>query len=95
MACGLPVVASSRAGASVIVNDRRNGMILRDPEDSQELARLLRALCANPDLCRQIGQEAWVTAQQQTWDRNAEAVWQLLEEVAARKHSAHALHGNP
>ena len=70
-------------------------MILRDPEDSQELAGLLRALCANPDLCRQIGQEACATAQQQTWDRNAEAVWQLLEEVAARKHSAHALHGNP
>ncbi len=30
-------------------------MILRDPEDSQELAGLLRALCANPDLYRQIG----------------------------------------
>jgi glycosyltransferase involved in cell wall biosynthesis len=55
MACGLPVVASSRAGASEIINDRRNGMILRDPEDSQELAGLLRALCANPDLYRQIG----------------------------------------
>jgi len=55
MACGLPVVASSRAGGSEIVNDRRNGMILRDPEDSQELAGLLRALCANPDLYRQIG----------------------------------------
>jgi hypothetical protein len=42
-----------------------------------------------------LGGEAWLTAQQQTWDRNAEAVWQLLEEVAARKHSTHALHGNP
>jgi glycosyltransferase involved in cell wall biosynthesis len=69
-------------------------MILRDPEDSQDLAGLLRALCANPDLCRQIGQEAWLTARQQTWDRNAEAIWQLLKD-AARKHSARVLHGKP
>jgi glycosyltransferase involved in cell wall biosynthesis len=95
MACGLPVIASSRAGASEIVNDRRNGMILRDPQDSQELAGLLRALYANPDLCRQIGQEAWLTAQQQTWDRNAEAVWQLLKDAAAKKNSTHVLHGKP
>jgi glycosyltransferase involved in cell wall biosynthesis len=95
MACGMPVIASSRAGASEILNDRSNGMILRDPQDSQELSGLLRALYANPDLCRQIGQEAWLTAQQQTWDRNAGAVWQLLKDAAARKYSTHVLHGKP
>ena len=93
MACGLPVIASSRAGASEIIDDRTNGMILGDPQDSLELAGLLRALCANPDLCRQIGQEGRLTAQQHTWDRNAEAVWRLLKDAAARKYSTRMLHG--
>ena len=95
MACGMPVIASPRAGASEIINDKWNGMILRDPQDSQELAGLLRTLYANPELCRQIGQEGRLTAQQQTWDRNAEAVWQLLKDAAARKYSTHLLHGKP
>ena len=95
MACGMPVIASSRTGASEIINDKWNGMILRDPQDSQELAGLLRTLYANPELCRQIGQEGRLTAQQQTWDRNAEAVWQLLKDAAARKYSTHLLHGKP
>jgi UDP-glucose:(heptosyl)LPS alpha-1,3-glucosyltransferase len=95
MACGMPVIASPRAGASEIIIDKWNGMILRDPQDSQELAGLLRTLYANPELCRQIGQEGRLTAQQQTWDRNAEAVWQLLKDAAARKYSTHLLHGKP
>jgi glycosyltransferase involved in cell wall biosynthesis len=87
MACGLPVVASSRAGASEIITDGRDGMILRNPENSQELAGVLRQLCTNPGLCRQMGQEACLTAQRQTWDRNAAETWKFLNEVAAKKRS--------
>ena len=85
MACGLPVIASARAGVSEIITHRKNGMILRNPQDSGELAELVRELCSNPGSCEQIGREAALTAGQQTWDRNAEAVWELLNTAATRK----------
>jgi glycosyltransferase involved in cell wall biosynthesis len=85
MACGLPVIASSRAGVSEIITHRENGLILRNPQDSGELAQLLRELCANPGFCEQIGRQAALTAGQQTWDRNAAAVWELLNQAATRK----------
>jgi UDP-glucose:(heptosyl)LPS alpha-1,3-glucosyltransferase len=90
MACGLPVVTSSRAGASEIIRDRENGVLLRNPEDSQELAGTLRALCAHPELCRQLGQQACLTAQGQAWESNASATWELLEKTAARKKRSQA-----
>jgi glycosyltransferase involved in cell wall biosynthesis len=84
MACGLPVIASPRAGASEIITNGKDGMILQEAQDFQELAGMLRILHANPELCRQMGEVACKTAQQQTWDRNAEEAWEFLQEVAAK-----------
>jgi len=85
MACGLPVIASNRAGASEIITNGKDGLILREAQDAQELAGKLRILQANPDLCRQMGEEACKTAQQHTWDRNAAEAWEFLQEAAAKK----------
>jgi glycosyltransferase involved in cell wall biosynthesis len=85
MACGMPVIASSRTGASEIITNGKDGMILQEAQDSQELARMLRILHANPELCRQMGEEARKTAQRQTWDRNAEEAWEFLQETAAKQ----------
>jgi glycosyltransferase involved in cell wall biosynthesis len=85
MACGLPVIASSRAGASEIISNGKDGMILREAQDAQELANMLRTLYANPELCRQLGQEGCMTAQRQTWNRNAEETRGFLVEAAAKK----------
>jgi len=88
MACGLPVVASCRAGASELICDRKNGMLLRNPEDAGELAQVLRTLYMNPELCRELGHEACSTAQGQSWDQNAAATWQFLKDAATRKTRA-------
>jgi spore coat protein SA len=85
MATGLPVVASSRAGAHEIITDGADGIILRDPQNTEELAAALRSLITNPSLCRQLGEQATRTAQNHTWDRNAEATWAWLNEVARHK----------
>jgi len=85
MACGLPVVASSRAGVSEIITHRKNGLILYNPQDGAELAELLRELCSSPGFCERIGREAAITAGQQTWDSNAAAVWNLLNQAATKK----------
>ena len=78
MACGLPVVASSRAGASEIIEDKVSGLILGDPENPRELAGLLETLLENPALCRQMGENARIAALRQTWDRNVAELWKWL-----------------
>lgn len=85
MACGLPVIASVRAGASEIISDGENGLLLRDPEDFQELAALLRRLCADASLRLRMGEAAAGTAAQQSWDCNAAGTWELLNAALAQK----------
>jgi glycosyltransferase involved in cell wall biosynthesis len=88
MACGLPVIASSRAGAHEIITDAADGIILRDPQNTEELAAALHSLITNPTLCQQLGEYATGTAQNHTWDRNAQATWEWLNEVARNKKVA-------
>jgi glycosyltransferase involved in cell wall biosynthesis len=87
MACGLPVVASSRAGASEIVQDGSNGIILRDPQDVQELSAKIRSLAEDRNLCTRLGEQASFTAQQHTWSRNAQAAREWLETVLRSGHN--------
>jgi UDP-glucose:(heptosyl)LPS alpha-1,3-glucosyltransferase len=89
MACGLPVVASSRAGAHEIITNGSDGIILRDPQNVEELAAALRSLITNPSLCAQLGERATRTAQTHTWDRNAQRTWEWLNEVASNKKARH------
>lgn len=88
MACGLPVVASSRAGVSEIIDDGISGIILRDPRDTPELVSALRRLVTDPFLCRRLGEHAAQTVQDQTWDRNAQRTWEWLIEVARNKKAS-------
>jgi glycosyltransferase involved in cell wall biosynthesis len=85
MACGLPVIASTRAGASEIVRDGENGLLLRNPEDSRELAELLQKMYPSATFRETLGVEAARTAQHETWDSNANATWKFLQAVHARK----------
>ncbi len=87
MACGLPVIASSKAGASEIVRDGTNGVILRDPQDVHELSTKIRALVENRDLCVRLGEEACRTAQHHTWRKNAHAAREWLEMVFRSIHN--------
>jgi glycosyltransferase involved in cell wall biosynthesis len=90
MACGLPVIASSHAGAHEIITDGSDGIILRDPQNTGELAAALRSLITNPTLCAQLGTHASHTAENHSWDRNAQATWEWLNEVARNKKARRA-----
>ena len=85
MACGLAVIASSRAGASEIILDGQNGFVLRDPEDPRELATLLRRIYSDAALRIKIANAATRTAMEHTWDRNAAATWEFLTAALAQK----------
>jgi glycosyltransferase involved in cell wall biosynthesis len=85
MACGLPIIASARAGASEIIREAENGFVLRNPEDFQELAVLLRRLSSDPNLCMRLGDKAARTAEEHSWDRHALETWEFLNVVLAKK----------
>jgi len=91
MACGLPVVASVRAGASEIIHDGVDGMLLPDPEDANEITACVRRIATDSMFRAQLGQAAATAVQEQTWDRNAAQLWELLKDSTSRKHSAAAI----
>jgi UDP-glucose:(heptosyl)LPS alpha-1,3-glucosyltransferase len=88
MACGLPVITSSFAGISALVHDGTDCFVLRDPRDVESLAKLIRMLCEQAELRSRMGNAAAKTAREWTWDCNAAAIWDLLQEVNTRKHSS-------
>jgi glycosyltransferase involved in cell wall biosynthesis len=85
MACGLPVVVSSANGASEIITDGLDGLILKDPTDSTALAAMIRRLYEDAEFCATIGKKAAQTTQQYTWKRNGEELLKIFEEVLRRK----------
>lgn len=88
MACGLPVVASVQAGASENIRDGETGLLLRDPQDHRELARLLRRLAADPSLRSRMGTAASQYVQANcTWNRNACRTRELLEATFRNRKS--------
>src|SRR6266436_6815125 len=88
MACGLPVIASANAGVSEIIENRSNGLLLRDPRDVGELASLIRTLVSDPILRGALTGNALKTAERCTWDESAAALWDLLNQTVACKRAS-------
>jgi glycosyltransferase involved in cell wall biosynthesis len=85
MACGLPVVVSSTNGASEIITDGVDGLILRDGQDAVSLSRMIRQLYEGTNLRARLAANAVRTAQQYTWERNARELRALFEQSLKRK----------
>ena len=88
MACGLPVIISARAGASDIVRDGVDALVLNDPKDVVALATMIRRLYADEPFRNRLGEEAVKTARQYTWERNGREVTAIFEEVLLRKRKS-------
>ncbi|OGF67034.1 MAG: hypothetical protein A2Y62_10795 [Candidatus Fischerbacteria bacterium RBG_13_37_8] len=85
MACGLPVIVSSRAGVSELITDGVDGLILKNPTDINELTEKIRMLYENVDLQIRLGENAEKTMSQYTWDRNATELQELLIKCYTQK----------
>ena len=88
MACGLPIITSVFGGVSQIISDGEDGLVLKDPSDAVALAGHLKNLQEHPDLRLRIGENARRTSEAYTWERNAAAVWQFLNEVVSKKQAS-------
>ncbi|MGB6075692.1 MAG: glycosyltransferase family 4 protein, partial [Candidatus Acidiferrales bacterium] len=87
MACGVPVIVSRQAGVSELVTHGVDGYILEDPEHPDELAGLIAKLCEDRELREGMGRRAAGTARQYTWERNAEQLKCVFQQLLDRKRT--------
>jgi glycosyltransferase involved in cell wall biosynthesis len=85
MACGLPAITSVYAGVSASIHNSVDGFVLREPEDTQSLARIIERLYRDTAFRRSVGEAAARTARQWTWDRSAAQAWELIESLSRSK----------
>jgi UDP-glucose:(heptosyl)LPS alpha-1,3-glucosyltransferase len=78
MACGLPVVVSTKAGISDYLIDCVDSLLLSQPENPVPLCEILSRLASDSELCRNLGRKATQTAARLSWDCHAQAVYALL-----------------
>ena len=85
MACGLPVIVSSRAGAASLVTDGVDGFVLPDPTNTCHLSTTIRRLHADPELRARLGARAAEKVAAYTWERSAQQLADVFEEVLRKK----------
>lgn len=85
MACGLPVIASSAAGAAEIVRGGENGYVQRNPEDDEELSDLFER-CLDPGKLQEMGDAARKTSMEFTLERNMSETLTLFRQVSTGKN---------
>lgn len=82
MASGRPIVTSTTAGASCLV-DEESGIVLDDPDDEAQLTHALSTLASDPARRASMGARGRAIAERHTWGRMASAYVDLLEELGA------------
>jgi UDP-glucose:(heptosyl)LPS alpha-1,3-glucosyltransferase len=87
MACGLPVIVSSRSGVSELVTDGVDGLVLKDPKDVASLAGMISNLLGNPALRSTLGENAAQTARQHTWEQNAAQLDALFQQALEQRQN--------
>jgi glycosyltransferase involved in cell wall biosynthesis len=91
-ACGLPVVAVAEGGVRETIRDGINGFLV-DPEPAA-IARVTNRLLQNPDLARQIGQQAAAHVQQ-IWnlESSVDRLEAFLQKAVSTRPSRAKLNG--
>jgi glycosyltransferase involved in cell wall biosynthesis len=85
MASGLPVIASAEAGVSEVVSHGLDGLVLKDPANIGELAGLIERLYRDASFRSRLGENAAETARRYSWDRNAQELDSLFQEIVRLK----------
>ncbi len=87
MASGLPVITSAVSGAAELIADGKEGMLLKDPEDSGRIAAFMKALADSPTLRKAMGEAARKKAEEYTWDGTAATMLDVLQKAAEQKRT--------
>ncbi len=88
MAAGLPLACSRLGPMPEVLGDAG---VYFDPERPDDIARALRQLIDDPDLRARVAQAAFVSAQQYSWERCADATFDFLAGICRRHPSVEFL----
>ncbi len=83
MAAGLPVVTTRAAGASELIRNEENGLLLDSPFDEHDVARQLRRLTTAPTERERLGAAARRTVETLTWDEVARRTMNVYRQTLA------------
>lgn len=84
MAANKPVVVSKLVGVSEIIQDGVNGLVTDYP-DAESIAKKIEVLIGNPELCRQLGQNAYkYVLNNLSWQKYAESVEGVFRQTLSR-----------
>ena len=86
LACGRPVITTRFNGASELMEDGRDGLIVDTPAAIDALAEAMRELL-DANLRHRMGRAARQTAEQHPIERNFEEMMTVFEKAAARKEA--------
>ncbi len=87
LACGLPVITTRYNGAAEVMHPPREGFVIDDPHDLEQLAGAMKQLLdpAKRAVCAQAARR---TAAQWTFEHHYRQMLAVFAEAAARKHAA-------
>ena len=80
LATGLPVITTKYCGASNIIDSKKNGLIVENPFNPQEIAQNINLLF-NPFLRETMGKKARDLAEQFPPERNSREMLQIYESI--------------
>lgn len=86
-AAGLPVVTSRFNGAGELLTEGREGYLVDDPANVDELVQRLRPLL-EPEIRERMGLAARQLAEQHSWERNCHEVLNVYHEIARTRRLA-------
>jgi len=87
LACGLPVITTKANGASELLSPPREGYVVEDPHDREQLADCLGWLL-DPQRRHACAVAARKTALDWTFEHHYQALLAVFAEAARRKHAA-------
>ncbi len=87
LACGLPVITTRYNGAAEVMHPPREGFVLDDPHNLDQLAGAMKQLL-DPARRTACAQAARRTAAQWTFEHHYRQMLAVFAEAAARKHAA-------
>ncbi len=85
MASGVAVVVSKLAGAAELITDNRDGILIENPKNVDEIEEKLSYLIENEKLREEIGKNARITAENFCWDKVAKRIVNVYKEVLESK----------
>ncbi len=80
LASGLPIIVSKTSGAAEIITEGENGLLLKNPRDSRELAEKIR-LAFDNRFRNKLSKNARTLAENFTVDENVEKTLEVYQEI--------------